>query len=82
MKDYRYRIEVGNEYTYRETGFEVDLLIGDLIDNIDGKLDALLAKAKGTEPPKKQRTARLGEIRITVEAYTPRPKEAKWRKVE
>ena len=59
---YRYRIQVGNEYTYRESGLELDHLIQDLLANdkheqLDKRLDALLAKLRrsgvGTATPAK-----------------------------
>jgi hypothetical protein len=44
---YRYRVQVGNEYTYRESGLELDHLIQDLLPNkLDAQLDALLAKLR------------------------------------
>jgi hypothetical protein len=83
MKEYRYRIQVGDEYTYRESGLELDQLIRNLADNLEyNQLDALLAKARGNDAPaQKRRTAKLEEIKITVEQYTP-PKEEKWHKCE
>jgi hypothetical protein len=83
MTDYRYRVQVGNEYTYRESGIELDQLIRNLADNDEyNQLDALLAKARGNDAPaQKRRTAKLEQIKITVEQYTPR-KEGKWHKCE
>ena len=85
MTDYRYRVQVGDEYTYRESGLELDRLIRNLTNNHEyNQLDALLAKARETDTPnapKKRRTAKLEEIKITVEKYTP-PEEGKWHKCE
>ena len=83
MTDYRYRVQVGNEYTYRETGSELDDLIRDLTlgNDVYERLGGLLAKAKGIDPPQKRRTAKFEEIKITVEEYTP-PKEGKWHKCQ
>ena len=93
---YRYRIQMGNEYTYRESGLELDHLIQDLLANdkheqLDKRLDALLAKLRrsgvGTatpaqvkqvpHPPPKKRVAKLEEIKISLEEYAA-SKKPKW----
>jgi len=55
---YKYRIQVGDEYTYRDSSYSLDLLVQSLLDgaNRHGELDRLLAKARGeevAEPPRR-----------------------------
>jgi hypothetical protein len=87
MANYRYRIQVGNEYTYRETGDQLDRLIRDLtgesVEDRAAEIQYNLARARGLDPPPpaKPRKAKLQEIKITLEEYTP-PRKERWYPVE
>ena len=62
---YKYRIQVGDEYTYRDSPYTLDLLVQCLLDQgpdssrarAQAAVDRLLAKAKGEEvaelPPRR-----------------------------
>jgi hypothetical protein len=67
VKRYRYRIQVGDQYTYRDSIYTLDRLVQDLLDegiNYEGDLaeaSRLLRKAKGEsvpEPPNLSRSRR------------------------
>jgi len=55
MTDYRYRVQVGNEYTYRETGSELDDLIRDLTlgNDVYERLGGFVSKGQGDRPAPK-----------------------------
>jgi len=84
MTHYRYRIQVGDQYTYRESLLELDRLVQDLLDEglgegRDAKLARLIRKAKGSsspEPPPAKKVA-AEDILITVET-TRAPQQQKW----
>ena len=89
---YKYRIQVGDEYTYRGSPYALDLLVQCLLDHgpdylgTQAAVDRLLAKAKGEEvaelPPRRP-PVRAQEIQITVVVVSPleRKPEEVWRKV-
>ena len=52
MRNYRYKIQVGGEYTYRKTGPELDDLIYSLTSN--ATIAELLAQTGITPPPPKE----------------------------
>jgi hypothetical protein len=88
MTHYRYRIQVGDRYTYRTSAYALDGLVQDLLDEgieFEGKLasaERLLRKAKGEnvpEPPE-SKPVPPEEIRITVEKIPPPPEKEKWHK--
>jgi hypothetical protein len=91
MTYYRYFVQVGDQYTYRDGSYELDSLVQGLLDNgieYEGRLaevSRLLRKAKGEDvpdPPKLQPVA-PEKIKITVEKVPPPrpPKKEKWHKV-
>jgi hypothetical protein len=79
---YKYRIQVGDEYTYRDSPYTLDLLVQCLLDQgpdssrarAQAAVDRLLAKAKGEEvaelPPQRP-PVRAEEIQITVVVVSP-----------
>jgi len=89
---YKYRIQVGDEYTYRDSSYALDLLVQCLLDHgpdylgTQAAVDRLLAKAKGEEvaelPPRRP-PVRAQDIQITVVVVSPlqRKPEEVWRKV-
>jgi hypothetical protein len=93
MTHYRYRIQVGDQYTYRDDSISLDRLVQDLLDEgigyegTNAKLGRLLRKAKGEPPepePPKPKSVLAEQILITVEKVPPPrpPKKEQWRKVE
>jgi hypothetical protein len=85
---YKYRIQVGDEYTYRDSSYALDLLVQSLLDgaNRHGEFDRLLAKAKGEEVGElapRRPPVRAEEIRISVVVVAPpeRKPEEGWHKV-
>ena len=88
MTHYKYRIQVGDEYTYRDSSYALDLLVQSLLDgaNRHGELVRLVAKARGkevAEPTPRRPPVRAEEIQITVVVVSPleRKPEEVWRKV-
>jgi hypothetical protein len=90
MTRYRYRIEVGDQYTYRGDSFALDHLIHELLDegiNYESAVGRLLRKARGDEnvpEPPKCEPIPAEAIRITVERLPPPPpaEEEKWHRIE
>jgi hypothetical protein len=93
MSHYRYRIQVGDQYTYRNDSFALDRLVEELLDKglgyegNEAKLGRLLRKAQGHPPepePPEPKPVLAEDIRITVEKVPPppRPKKQPWRKAE
>jgi hypothetical protein len=91
---YKYRIQVGDEYTYRDSPYALDLLVQCLLDQgpdssrarAQAAVDRLLAKAKGEEvaelPPRRP-PVRAQDIQITVVVVSPPERRAEegWHKV-
>jgi hypothetical protein len=85
---FKYRIQVGDEYTYRASSYGLDLLVQSLLDGVpDSKaaVDRLLAKARGEEVPEQppRPLVRAQDIQISVVVVEPpkrRPQEG-WHKV-
>jgi hypothetical protein len=74
MTYYRYRIQVGDEYTYRSSSYALDLLVQGLLEGVDYEhmleaADRLAAQARGEDLPAHRRRrppVRAEEIRISV----------------
>jgi hypothetical protein len=84
---YKYRIQVGDEYTYRGSPYALDLLVQCLLDHgpdylgTQAAVDRLLAKAKGkevAEPRPRRPPVQAQDIQISVVVVEPpkrRPQE-------
>jgi hypothetical protein len=88
---FKYRIQVGDEYTYRSGAYALDLLVSSLLEGVDYEhtvqaAERLAAKARGeevAEPAPWRPPVRAEEIRIRVVVVEP-PKlipEEGWHKV-
>ena len=73
---YRYRIQVGDEYTYRESSFTLDQLVFELLEGERASIDVLVA-----DPDTARQPVAPEAIQITVER-TAKPEKEKWYKVE
>jgi hypothetical protein len=75
MTELRYRIQVGNKYTYRNSSYDMERLVKDLIDGSNTRMNNLLAEMKGQkfEEPK---LVKPEEITIMVESRPHRPKSS------
>jgi hypothetical protein len=90
MTHYRYRIQVGDQYTYRNGSYEMDRVVQDLLDegvgyDRDAQISRLLRMAKGEDVPEPPESEPVPpeQIRITVEKIRPprRPEKEKWHKL-
>jgi hypothetical protein len=91
MTHYRYRIQVGDEYTYRDGVIALDSLVQDLLDrgvHYEGKMAEcarLMRKARGESvaAPPKPKPVPPEDIKITVEKIPPPPppEKEKWHKL-
>jgi hypothetical protein len=90
---FKYRIQVGDEYTYRSSAYALDLLVQSLLEGVDyehtlAAAERLAAKKKArgeevAEPAPRRPPVRAEEIRIAVVVVSPpklRPQEG-WHKV-
>jgi hypothetical protein len=90
MTRYKYRIQIGDEYTYRDSSHALDMLVLALLDGADYErmlqaVERLEAKARGQdlpELPPPRPPVRAEDIRITVvmEPLKRNPEED-WHKV-
>ena len=90
MTHYKYRIQVGDEYTYRSGAYALDLLVSSLLEGVDHghtlAAERLAAKARGEEVPKqppRRPPVQAQDIQISVVVVEPpkrRPQEG-WHKV-
>jgi hypothetical protein len=88
MTHYRYRIQVGDQYTYREA-HSLHHLVQDLLDEgvgYEGDLaeaHRLLRQAQGESVPERPKSKPVPpeEIKITVEKIPSAPEKEKWHKV-
>jgi hypothetical protein len=93
---FKYRIQMGDEYTYRDSSYALDLLVQCLLDQgpdylgTQAAVDRLLARAKGEEVGElapRRPPVRAEEIQITVVVVSPsfspseRRAEEGWHKV-
>jgi hypothetical protein len=93
---FKYRIQVGGEYTYRDSSYALDLLVQGLLEGVDyehmlAAAERLAAKARGEQPTELapvrspvRSPVRAEEIRISVAVVEPpkrRPEEG-WHKAE
>jgi hypothetical protein len=89
---FKYRIQVGDKYTYRSSSYALDLLVQGLLEGVDYEhmleaADRLAAKARGEEVPAhrpRRPPVRAEEIRIRVVVVAPpeRKPEEGWLKAE
>jgi len=90
---FKYRIQVGEEYTYRDSSYTLGVLVQSLLDGVmdsertSAEVDRLLAKVRGEEVPElapRRAPVRAEEIEITVEVVEPRERRAEegWHKAE
>ena len=86
---YKYRIQIGDEYTYRSNGYALDLLVSSLLEGVDHghtlAAERLAAKARGEEVPEQlpRPPVQAQDIQISVVVVEPpkrRPQEG-WHKV-
>ena len=85
MTHYKYRIQVGDEYTYRSSMYAMDLLVRSLLDGSSGledDIEGLLAKARGkdvSELAPRRPPVRAEDIWISVVVEPPerRPEEGR-----
>ena len=90
MTHFKYRIKVGDEYTYRSGAYALDLLVSSLLEGVDehtlAATERLAAKARGEEVPKqppRRPPVQAQDIQISVVVVEPpkrRPQEG-WHKV-
>jgi len=88
---FRYKIQVRDQYTYRDGGHELDRLVRDLLaegvgyegDLAEARRLLLQAKGEKVPEPPKCKPVPPGKVRITVEVVPPPkpPEKEKWRKV-
>ena len=71
MTELRYRIQVGNKYTYRDTHYKMDRLVKELIDG--DSIQDLLAQVRGIKT--EQKPVKPEEISIAVEIAPPKSEE-------
>jgi hypothetical protein len=76
MTELRYRIQVGNKYTYRNSSYEMESLVRKLIDG--DSVESLQAQIRGIKAEKT--LVKPEAISITVE-ISPKPKEEEWHDV-
>jgi len=86
---FKYRIKVGDEYTYRSGAYALDLLVSSLLEGVDEHTlpatERLAAKARGEEVPEQlpRPPVQAQDIQISVVVVEPpkrRPQEG-WHKV-
>ena len=91
MTHFKYRIQVGEEYTYRDSSYTLGVLVQSLLDGVmdsertSAEVDRLLAKVRGGEVPElapRRTSVRAEEIEITVEVVEPRERRAEGRLVK
>jgi len=90
MTHYRYRIQIGDQYTYRSGEYELGHLVEALLNHGVGydqleEINRLVRKAKGKNVPDPPKPVPVPpeKIRITVEKVAPPrpPQKEKWHKV-
>ena len=89
MTHYKYRIQVGDEYTYRSSMYALDGLVQSLLDGSSGleaDVEGLLAKARGKDvpelaPPRPPVPAEDIWISVVVVEPPERRPEEGWHKV-
>jgi hypothetical protein len=77
--DYRYRVQVGDEYATCESGMELDTIVRSLLCETDAR--SLVSRALGKPEPAPPKRAKMADIFITLEEAPPPPEEPKWTKV-
>jgi len=76
MTELRYQIQVGSRYTYRDTAYDMELLVRKLIDG--DSLESLQAQIKGIKH--KETRVKPEAISIAVE-IAPRKEDEQWREL-
>jgi len=81
---YRYRVQVGDEYTYRDSSYRLDKLVWELLNGYED-IETTLAKLQGKKTKAKKRPPApvpFKDIQITVVPAPPtkEPQEEKWHK--
>jgi hypothetical protein len=73
----RYRIQVRNRYTYRDSSNAMERLVQDLIDGPRPRIDSMLAEFSTGRKAVEPELVKPEEITITVEV-APKPEEEEW----